>query len=185
MRKWMKLGGLLLVAAMALLSVSYVVSAQGPRGGSGGCPGCGMGFGGADHSLLAIAAKTLGMDQTELVAELNTGKTIADVAKTKKVDLDKIVEAFIADHQAMMALAVANGHMTQEQVDARLAIMRTNVTVQMSEKFTPNSNGMGFTDENGDGLCDHAGTMGGMMGSGMMHGGMMGNHRGHWNQQGQ
>lgn len=181
MNKWLKIGGLFLFVAIVLFAVGSAVYAQGPRGGPGGCAGCAMGFGGTDHSLVTIAAKTLGIEQTELVAELNAGKTIADIAKTKDVALDKIVEAFIADRQAMMAIAVVNGHMTQAQVDARLAIMKANITAQLSQKFTPNGYGNGFVDEDGDGLCDHAGTMM----SGMRGRGMMGYGQGRWGSQGQ
>lgn len=181
MSKRLKVGSLLLVVVVALFAIGSAVYAQGPRGG----PGCGMAMGGADHSLIAIAAKTLGIEQTALVAELNAGKTIPDVAKTKDVALDKIVEAFIADHQIMLATAVANGRMTQAQADTRLAIMKANVTTQLNQNFTPNGNGTGFVDADGDGLCDHAGTMmdGGMMNGGMMGG--MGNRGGRWANQGQ
>jgi hypothetical protein len=55
-------------------------------------------WGGPDNSLAAAAANVLGMDHTALVAELNTGKTIADVAKAKGVALDKIVTAFVQPH---------------------------------------------------------------------------------------
>jgi ferredoxin len=51
-----------------------------------------------DNSLVAVAANVLGMEQTALVAELNTGKTIADVATAKGVALDKIVTAFVQPH---------------------------------------------------------------------------------------
>jgi ferredoxin len=47
---------------------------------------------------VAVAANVPGMEQTALVAELNTGKTIADVAKAKGVALGKIVTAFVQLH---------------------------------------------------------------------------------------
>lgn len=89
-------------------------SASGAAGGpGGGGRGMGGGMGGPQNSLVAIAAQVLGLDQTDLVATLNSGKTIADVAEEKGVAQDKIVDAFVAARKAAMDQAVASGRMTQ------------------------------------------------------------------------
>ncbi len=154
-RKWMKFGVLSMALVFGLFLAASVASAQGPGQGPIG-PG-GRGFGGPQNSLVAIAAQVLGMDQSTLVATLNTGKTIADVAKDKGVALDKIVDAVVADRAERLKSAVTAGQMTQAQADDWLAQIKTNVTAQLSAKFTPRGYGpgTGFVDANNDGVCDN------------------------------
>lgn len=189
--KWFKLGALAVVATIAgsvLLGNSAAAQTPAPttpaqtatvgRGyGMGGGTGMFMQgrMGGQSNSLVAVTATTLDMSQTDLVAALNSGKTIADVAKEKGVALDKIVEAFIAPRAKLLQESVTAGRLTQAQADANLATMKTNVTAQLSAKFTPRGNGTGtgFVDNNGDGVCDNIGTTGqaGAMRSQMNRGG--------------
>jgi hypothetical protein len=179
--RWMILAGAALALAIAVV-LAPGVFAQGPGGGYG--PGGGMGpggyhlgygrgMGGPQQSLVAVAAQQLGMTQADLVTELQSGKTIAQVAEGKQVALDTIVDAFVAPRQVWMADAVAQGRMTQAQADAMLAAMRTNVTARLSQPWSPQGNGpgAGFVDQDGDGVCDYAGSGG--MGGGRMGAGPM------------
>lgn len=174
--KWFKLGALAVVATIAgSILVSNRAAAQTPAPtstaqaatvGRGYGMGGGLGMlaqgrmGGQSNSLVAVAAQTLGMTQTDLVATLNSGKTIAAVAEEKGVALDKITEAFLAPRAQMLQDAVAAGRLTQAQADANLATMKANVTAQLSSTFTPRGNGTGagFADSDGDGVCDNMGT---------------------------
>ena len=172
--KWLKLGTLTALAAVVgALIISTAAFAQGPAGnppsgvgvgyglgGRGGGRGGASRWGGADSSLVSVAAEVLGMDRTELVAALNDGQTIADVAKAEGVALDKIVDAFLAPRADALAQAVAAGRLTQAQADTMLATMKANVTAQLSAPFTPRGNGIGtgFVDADGDGVCDNLGT---------------------------
>ena len=110
-------------------------------------------MGGQDNSLVTIAATTLGIERTDLVTELNGGKTIADVAKDKGMDLSKIVDAALAQRATWLQDAVKAGRITQAQADANLATMKANITAQLSAKFAPRGTGE-FVDANGDGVCD-------------------------------
>ena len=192
-RMWMVVAGIAL-AIVAAIAIAPAVLARGPAGGYGpgmnraqmmdGTPGPGMGMrggmgpmqgrrggmGGRQQSLVAVAAQQLGVNQADLVVQLQGGKTIAQVASEKNVALDTIVNAFVATRQARMAQAVAAGRMTQAQADAMLATMRANVTARLSQPWSPQGPGAGtgFTDQNGDGVCDYAGS--GRMGSGPMRG---------------
>ncbi len=168
--KWLKLGTIAtLVAVVGALALSAAAFAQGPAGPGGVGVGYGLGggrggaWGGPDNSLAAVAAEVLGMDQTELVAALNSGQTIADVAKAKGVALDKIVDAFIAQRVDALNQAVADGRLTQAQADTMLATMKASVTAQLSapHTMTPRGTGLGtgFVDANGDGVCDNCGTV--------------------------
>jgi hypothetical protein len=191
-RTWLTLAGIAL-AVMVAIAVAPAVLAQGPMGGYApgqmrsrmvdGTPGAGTGMGrrggmegmrgqmgGPQQSLIAVAADKLGMPQADLIAQLQGGKTIAQVAGEKNLALDTIVNAFVATRQARMTQAVAAGRMTQAQVDAMLATMRANVTARLSQPWSSQGPGMGagYADANGDGVCDNAGSGG--MGTGRMRG---------------
>jgi hypothetical protein len=123
-------------------------------------------MGGPQQSLVAVAADTLGLTQADLVTELRSGKTIAQVASDKQVAPDTIIDAFVATRAERLDAAVAAGRMTRAQADAQLATMKANVTARVSQPWSPQGNGpgSGFVDQDGDGVCDHAG--GGRMGGG-------------------
>ena len=153
---------LTIVGVLAILVAALPAGAAFAQGPSSQNPPLGLGrgnWGGPDNSLVAVAAKVLGMDQTALVVELNTGKTIADVAKAQGVAIDKIVTAFVQPHLDWLTQAVKDGKITQAQADQYIATMKINITAQLSAPFTPrgNGNGQGFVDANGDGVCDVGG----------------------------
>lgn len=134
--------------------------ARGQMGpGQNVAPAFGMGprRGGPTQSLVAVAAEQLGLSQQELAAELQAGKTIADVAAEKGVSAETIVEAFLAPRAGWLAEQVSSGQLTQEQADAMLAAMRANVTARLSQSTPPAGPGYGpgYTDQDGDGVCDN------------------------------
>ncbi len=155
---------LTIVGVLAILIAALPAGVAFAQGPSDQNPPLGLGrgnWGGPDNSLVAVAAKVLGMEQTALVAELNAGKTIAEVAQAKGVALDQIVTAFVQPHVDWLNQAVKDGKITQAQADQYIATMKANVTAKLSAPFTPrgNGNGMGtgFVDANGDGVCDVGG----------------------------
>lgn len=132
--------------------------AFGPRFGRG--MGGGMyGLGGPDNSLIAVAAEVLGIDRTDLVAELQGGATIADVAGDA---VDEIVDAFLAPRAERLQELVGE-RLTQEEADAWLVTMESHVADRLNQPWSPQGQGLGtpgagFVDEDGDGVCDHMGT---------------------------
>ncbi|CAG0945736.1 hypothetical protein ANRL1_02539 [Anaerolineae bacterium] len=167
MSKWLKIGTLAAVVAMVALMAfgATATFAQGPTqnppafGRSLGLYG--GGFGGPQNSMVAVAAKVLDMDVNALIAELNSGKTIADVAKAKGVALDKIVNEFVTLRATTLKAAVDAKRITQAQADATLAQIKTQVQTDLTSKYTPrgygNGAGQGFVDANKDGICDTCG----------------------------
>jgi hypothetical protein len=172
--RWMTLVGMALALTLAVVLAPAALAqglgtGYGPGGGrgpGGNRPGYGQGMGGPQQSLVAVAADTLGLTQADLVTELRSGKTIAQVAADKQVALDTIVDAFVATRAEQLDAAVAAGRITQAQVDAQLATVRSNVTARLSQPWSPqgNGSGAGFVDQDGDGVCDYAGS--GRMGGG-------------------
>ena len=128
-------------------------------------------WGGAENSLISVAAEKLGLTSQELLTQLQAGKTITDLAKEKNVTVDTIVEAALAPRAEQLKQAVTAGQLTQEQADAQLALMKANMTQRLSQPW-PQGQGMGYADQNGDGVCDYMGQgrMGGRMGGGRMMG---------------
>lgn len=115
------------------------------RGGGGTGPGYGLAvrgaWGGQANSLVAVAAELFGMEQADLVAELQGGKTLADVAEIKNVDVQDIVDAFLAPRAEVIAQAVADGKITQADADAMQARMQAMVTAKVSQPWQPKGNG--------------------------------------------
>jgi hypothetical protein len=93
-------------------------------------------MGGPQFSLVAVAAAQMQLEHTALVAELRSGKTIAQVASEHNVATATIVDAFVAAHAELLKAQVADGRLTQAQADALLAQARTHATEQISEPWS-------------------------------------------------
>ncbi len=117
-----------LVAVVAALGVSAVASAQSsttptPTPNAPAAPRGGFGFGHGLHSQAALeaAAKALGMTADELSAQLWGGKTLADIADEKGVDIATVkaaVEAaLVTEMKTAIQQAVTDGTITQAKAD--------------------------------------------------------------------
>jgi hypothetical protein len=62
---------------------------------------------------LSVAAKTIGVSQTDLQNELASGKSIADVAKEHNVDEQKVIDAMVASERTQIDAAVKDGSIPQ------------------------------------------------------------------------
>ena len=119
-------------------------------------------------------ANLLGMTPQEIVTQLREGKTLADIATSKGVGQDKLIDTILAPHADMLQLRVKYGNLTQAEADAALQRAREWVSTAITK---PN------LGRDGDGNLDcpgHEGAgQGGMMGRGGMTGAdMMGGARG-------
>jgi polyhydroxyalkanoate synthesis regulator phasin len=98
-----------------------------------GAPGFGFGhrlggvFGGLD-----TAATYLGMSESDLRAELVSGKSLADVAKEKSKSVDGLVTALVADASKQLDAAVKAGRLTQAQADQFKADLKTRVQARVN-----------------------------------------------------
>lgn len=123
----------------------------GMRGGFFGRRG-GPGFmGWGETSLVAVAADELGMTTEDLVAELQDGKSIADVAAEQGVALQNIADAFIAQRTEDLNAAVEDGRITQEQADQMLEHMSEEVLEHLEGEMPFGGPGSG---------CGHGGGFG-------------------------
>jgi polyhydroxyalkanoate synthesis regulator phasin len=77
---------------------------------------------------LDAAASYLGMTETALRTQLESGKTLAQVAKAKGKSVDGLVDAIMADKKQALDQAVKNGDLTRAEANKILAEMRSRTT---------------------------------------------------------
>lgn len=92
-------------------------------------------------SPLTVAATALGMTEAELRTELEAGKSIAQVAEAKNIDLQKVIDALVTERKEHIAAHVAEGKLTQAQADAKLAEVETRVTEMVNMTGLPMKGG--------------------------------------------
>ena len=114
-------------------SVAQALADARPAHGRHGGHGRQGGHAGGVRMSLDAAAKALGMARTELRAELAGGKTIAQVATERDVNVQTVIDAMVADFRAHLGERVAAGGITQERADAKAAVA--------TERFTALVNG--------------------------------------------
>ncbi len=85
-----------------------------------------FGWGGA-FSALDPVAKLLGLEPTDIAAERQAGKSLAQIAQAKGVSEDKLVATILADRQATLDARVKAGTLTAEQEKLMLDRMQTQV----------------------------------------------------------
>jgi polyhydroxyalkanoate synthesis regulator phasin len=88
-----------------------------------------------EHHGLEAAAKYLGMTEAALRAQLESGKTLAQVAKDRNKSVNGLVTALVAEKKARIEQAVKDGHLTQAQADELLASMKEHVTAMVNGRF--------------------------------------------------
>jgi len=122
--------------------------ARGPQGDGGH-----KGKGGPGKFMTATLATTLKLTQEELKTQLQSGKSLADVAKAQSVDIAVVKTVLTSDITAHLAEEVTSGKHTQAEADAKLAEFKTNL----------------------DTMVNRVGPAGGMKGEGRGHGPRGGN----------
>jgi hypothetical protein len=88
------------------------------------------GRGGKGGAGLEIAAQSLGMSADELQTALKGGQTLAQVAESKGVNVQVVIDALIASATNHINEKVASGELTQAEADEKLA----NVTERVTER---------------------------------------------------
>ena len=77
------------------------------------------GHGGPAKSLANVAT-VLKLTEAELKTQLDSGKSLADVAKAQNVNVTAVINVIVAEMKAHIAEEVASGELTQAQADAKL-----------------------------------------------------------------
>ena len=88
----------------------------------------GMGGRGPAKSLTAVAG-VLKLTEAELKAQVEAGKSLADVAATQNVSVQSLIDVVVTEMKAHIASEVTSGELTQAQADEKLA----NVTARATD----------------------------------------------------
>jgi hypothetical protein len=72
------------------------------------------------------------MTESDLRTQLRSGKSLAAVAKGRGVDVQKVVDALVAEAKQRLADAVKNGRLTQAQADQRLKNLTARITAKVN-----------------------------------------------------
>lgn len=88
------------------------------------------GFGGIAHNVLATVAGVLGTDEETLKTQLQEGSTIADIAGDQT---QAVIDALVAEANARIDAALADGKITQEQADQMKANAVERITTFVNE----------------------------------------------------
>ena len=88
-------------------------------------------------SPLATVSKVLGMTEAELKTELEAGKSIADVAKAKNIDLATVKAALVAEAKAHIDAEVAAGKHTAAEGVTKLAEKTSRIDTMLTTAGLP------------------------------------------------
>ena len=114
--------------------------------GQGGQMGPGMmnGMNGmmGNFNLIDIVAEQVGLTADEVRDELASGISIADLAAKYDVDVQVIVDAALAQHQAALDAAVESGAMTPEQAATMQPMMASMLATRISQPWGAGHGGM-------------------------------------------
>jgi DNA-binding CsgD family transcriptional regulator len=89
---------------------------HGPMGGKGGAP-----------FATAKLATTLKLTEAELQTQLQSGKTLKQIADAQNVDIADVKATLTADFKAHLDEEVKSGEHTQAEADAKLAEFKTRL----------------------------------------------------------
>ena len=93
--------------------------------------------------------------------DLAKGQSIADIAKAKKVDVNKVIDTLVGDASAKIDQAVKDGHLPKDQADKLKSMLKTAITNLVNNGFPKGLHGGGF----GFGFGGHKGFGGPMPGA--------------------
>ena len=104
--------------------VASTLESRMPKRGSGGH--------GRGHRDLDTAARVIGVTTDELHTALESGKTLAQVARSQGISQATLVDKLVAAETARLAAAVKAGRLTQAQAEADTAALRTRITERVT-----------------------------------------------------
>ncbi len=102
---------------------------EGP--GHGGMPG--LGKRGRIRGSLDAAAKALGVSSEDLHTALAKGQSVADVAKSKNIGIDTVIDALVNDATTKIDAALKAGHLNQDQATELTSKLRDKITKAVND----------------------------------------------------
>jgi len=77
-------------------------------------------------------ATTLGTTADDLIADLRSGSSLADLAQAAGVDIDVIIDQIERQQAARIGQAVADGRIDQARADENLTTLRDQITARVN-----------------------------------------------------
>jgi len=102
-------------------------------------------------SPLATVSKVLGITEAELKTELQAGKSIADVAKAKNIDIATVKAALLTEAKAHIDAEVAAGKHTAAEGAAKLAEKTSRIDTMLTTAGLPARGPQGMGGHKGKG----------------------------------
>ena len=133
-KRWLMV--LAVVGLLALLAVPAAVLAQSDEATVGYYPAY---RGLWDTSAQTRVAELLGISRTELLAALEGGATLSQVAEANGVPTARLVEAIVAPHKEMLDIQVKYGRLTAEQAQQVLEAHTARVQALVQTSFAATS----------------------------------------------
>ena len=127
-------------------------------------PGKGMGGHGSPKFATEGLAGVLKLTVADLNTQLQSGKTLADIAKAQNVDIADVKAQLLKDFTEKEQAEVASGEHTQAEVDAKIAEFKTRLDDMVNGVRPAGGPGMGGRGGHGPGGRGHHGDMDGMPG---------------------
>jgi hypothetical protein len=93
---------------------------------------------GANHETVSdasVAAQALGMTEADLQTALSSGQSLAQIAQSKGVAVQTVIDALVADQNSEIDAALKAGQITQAQADAEKAEVSQRVTDRVNGTF--------------------------------------------------
>jgi ribosomal protein S20 len=97
---------------------------------------------------LDAAAKALNLSADDLRSKLKDGKTLAQVAKDQGVDVQKVIDAMVADATAHIDQQVKDGKLTADQATQRKSGLKDRITKLVNDG-PPKDRGAGAPPDGG------------------------------------
>jgi hypothetical protein len=85
------------------------------------------------RGVLNLATEQTGLERAEIVQELQSGKSLADVLAEHNVDVVAFIDTAVAQATERANTAVANGRITQEQADQLISTFRERLTQHINQ----------------------------------------------------
>lgn len=92
-------------------------------------------FGGPFLRGFSAAAGYLGLSESELRSQLQSGKTLAQIAKDNGKSVDGLVQALVKDAEKKIDAAVKSGRLTKDQADKAKSTLEQAVTDLVNGKL--------------------------------------------------
>jgi len=135
--------------AAANATPAATAPANAPRPRNGNPRGFGGGFGIAAYNVVnpeVTAATAIGVTCPDLVKAMQGGQTIAQIATSKNVQAQTVIDALVTAYKGALAEDVKEGLITQTQADGRTAQLSAAMTrfvnqVGRQRGFGPGPNG--------------------------------------------